>query len=235
MRAIRAARAVTCIALASALCVPAFAAAFDYYLKLPPIEGDSSSGKGHKQEIEILSWSWGSSQPGTGAHGAGGGHGAGKVNVHDISLAPAPQAGEAEITLKGDPAGARKRPGRVKYGDITLKRGTMAEAEAGGGVSVAAGDLDGDGRAERKSTPKLAESVATGKHLEPPRGTPGTLTTLVPAGACRLGARYPTAEMGVGGRVFRLEGLVVAACSPAAAGGDRPMESISLNYTKVEF
>ena len=45
---------------------------------------------------------------------------------------PAASAGEAEITLKGDAAEqAKKRPGRVKYGDITLKRGVDAAAARG--------------------------------------------------------------------------------------------------------
>lgn len=169
MRAIRAARAVTCIALASALCVPAVAAQFDYFLKIDGVDGESTADKGHKNEIEILSWSWGASQPASAHHG--GGMGAGKVSSRDFSVAPEPEAGkvskveaigikqttapsdgEAEITLKGQAAEAKKLPGRVRYGDITLKRGVTDEsaATASGGVSVAAGDVDGDGAAEAK-------------------------------------------------------------------------------------
>lgn len=74
---------------------------------------------------------------------------------------PAASAGEAEITLKGDAAEkARKRPGRVKYGDITLKQG--AAAAAAGGVSVAAGDVDGDGRADLAAPRDSASGQATG-------------------------------------------------------------------------
>ena len=37
-------------------------AAFDYFLKLDGIPGESVDAK-HKGEIDVLSWSWGESQP----------------------------------------------------------------------------------------------------------------------------------------------------------------------------
>ena len=305
MRAVRAARAVTCIALASALSVPALSAQADYFLKLGGVEGESRDDK-HKNQIEILSWSWGASQPAT-SGGMGGGMGAGKVSMSGLSAAeggekggtedinigvgeqsakqgqptavshdlrtnviartaqsagaaaeggeaarandrlrtagprdgwPAAGAGEAEITLKGDAAagGERKRPGKVKYGDITLKRGHSQGATAGG-VSVAAGDLDGDGRAEaaqHKSGSLVYLNRNRQKELSVPASNgPGTLTLIVPAGMCKAGMRYPTAEVGTGARIYKLSDVAVTACSPAS-GGDRPMESISLNFTKVE-
>ena len=58
----------------------------------------------------------------------------------------------------------------------------------------------------------------------------------LPAGTCRVGARYPTAELGTGNRVYRMTNVVVASCSVSGHGGDssaRPMESMSLNYEKV--
>ena len=55
--------------------------AFDCFLKLDGIEGESHDSK-HKNEIDVQSWSWGQSQ--TGTHGSGGGGGAGKVSMQDF-------------------------------------------------------------------------------------------------------------------------------------------------------
>jgi type VI secretion system secreted protein Hcp len=57
-------------------------AAFDMYLKIGDIKGESTD-KVHKDEIDVLAWSWGLSNTGT---IIGGGGGAGKANVQDISL-----------------------------------------------------------------------------------------------------------------------------------------------------
>lgn len=57
--------------------------AFDAFLKIEGIEGESTDAK-HKGEIEILSWSWGASNPSSSSQGGGGG--AGKVNVQDFSF-----------------------------------------------------------------------------------------------------------------------------------------------------
>jgi type VI secretion system secreted protein Hcp len=59
-------------------------AAFDYFLKIDGIQGESTDAK-HKDEIEVLSWSWGETQetaPGPG----GGGGGTGKVAMTDLHV-----------------------------------------------------------------------------------------------------------------------------------------------------
>lgn len=58
------------------------AAAFDYFLKLPGIPGESTS-KDHKDEIDTLSFSWGVSNTASIGGGAGGG-GAGKPVFDDF-------------------------------------------------------------------------------------------------------------------------------------------------------
>jgi type VI secretion system secreted protein Hcp len=58
-------------------------AAFDYFLKLDGIPGESTDAK-HKGEIDVLAWSWGLSQEG-GSPGGGGG-GAGRVKIENISI-----------------------------------------------------------------------------------------------------------------------------------------------------
>jgi len=57
-------------------------AAFDYFLKIDGIQGESTDAM-HKGEIELDSWSWGETQ----AHApGGGGGGAGKVTMSDFSF-----------------------------------------------------------------------------------------------------------------------------------------------------
>lgn len=57
--------------------------AFDSYLKLDGVEGESQK-EGHTKEIEIMSWSWGGHNSGSFSHGSGGG--TGKYATQDISL-----------------------------------------------------------------------------------------------------------------------------------------------------
>jgi|SRR5579862_1448039 type VI secretion system secreted protein Hcp len=58
--------------------------AFDAFLKLDGIEGESTDQK-HKGEIEVLSFSWGISNQTT-IGSATGGAGAGKASIHDFSI-----------------------------------------------------------------------------------------------------------------------------------------------------
>jgi len=57
--------------------------AFDAYLKLDGVEGESQK-EGHAKEIELLSWSWGGANSGSFAQGSGGG--TGKYSTQDISF-----------------------------------------------------------------------------------------------------------------------------------------------------
>jgi type VI secretion system secreted protein Hcp len=57
--------------------------AFDGFLKLAGIEGESQDSK-HANEIELLSYQFGAQQSGTAA--VGGGMGAGKVSVSDLQI-----------------------------------------------------------------------------------------------------------------------------------------------------
>jgi type VI secretion system secreted protein Hcp len=58
-------------------------AAFDYFLQIDGIAGESANAK-HKGAIDVLSWSWGESN--TGTHASGGGGGAGKVVFQDLHV-----------------------------------------------------------------------------------------------------------------------------------------------------
>jgi type VI secretion system secreted protein Hcp len=58
-------------------------AAFDYFLKIDGISGESTDSK-HKGEIEVLSWSWGETHPTPPTPGGGGS--AGKVEMTDLHV-----------------------------------------------------------------------------------------------------------------------------------------------------
>jgi type VI secretion system secreted protein Hcp len=57
--------------------------AFDAFLKVDGIEGESPDSK-HSKEIQLLSFSFGADQPASSS--SGGGAGTGKVNMHDLSV-----------------------------------------------------------------------------------------------------------------------------------------------------
>ena len=57
--------------------------AFDAFIKIDGIEGESPDSK-HGKEIQLLSFSFGADQPAS--SNIGGGGGTGKVNMHDLSV-----------------------------------------------------------------------------------------------------------------------------------------------------
>ena len=182
--------------------------------------------------IEIGSVQWGPARSG------------GKMHQEDISAAPSAGAkgGNVEFEWKVEEGeSAPPRPGRPT--DVTMKRGTSASSgveremkesgEKGGteDINIGVGELqEAAGRRTHKPVKITKEWDASTPLLRQ-----GSVTTLVPAGTCRLGARYPTAELGTGNRVYRMTNVVVTSCSASgsSAGDARPMESISLNYEKV--
>ena len=238
-------RFFTGLALASALCLPAaaLAAQFDFYIKLPPIEGDSGKGASMGGEMEIQSFSWGATQT---SHQGKVMEVAGLKYEADVIDSPASD-GEAEITLKGN--AAKRLPGKRTPPTVTLKRGTSAAAA--GGVRVAAGDIDGDSSAGvdhyynpkeltvDKSVPGPAASgLATGKRMHKPRMVPaplaaGSLTVSGKFPGCTVGARYPSLELGDRAARYTLQDVVVTSCG-GSSGGAQPMEEVSFNYAKIK-
>jgi len=255
-------RAVSCIALACALCVPAIAGQTDYLLKLGGVEGEAQAGRHddrHKDQIEILSYSWGETRhvDGNGradaltdglliirnhdeqpqpiktgkvdsisvkqsTHASGGGHGAGKVSVHDISTTHATGA-----------AGAPRANDRLRTAGP--RDGWPGAASASGGVSVAAGDVNGDGRAERTGAPSYLNRTRQ-KELLTPASTGSVALNVSPGhGLCTAGKGLGTLTLqGAGGRAYRLGNVTVVGCE-AVAGGDRPSETLTLNYEKIDY
>ena len=240
---VRALSAVT-LACTVAFAAPALAGSTDYFLKIKGVEGDSGKAQSqddkHKNQIEILSYSWGETrkvskvdsiaikqstttddvgqerdyakEPASAAAGRANDR---LRNAGPVTGWPSAQSGEAEITLKGSTI--KENAGRTRPSDITLKRGTSAAAKP------KSGSLSYLNRTRQKEllTPASA----------------GSLTVVVPPGhgLCTAGKSLGTLTLaGSGGRSYVLTGVTVAGCE-AAAAGDRPTESLSLNYTKIEF
>ena len=183
---------------------PADAAGFMYF-KDSPIVGESTDGRGGGR-IEVDSWAWGP----TGSRGTGD-----KWFVADSFSFGV----EREMKESGEKGGTE---------DINIGVGELQERTISKSMD--------------SSTPKLAKDKPmtwdnvknkawTSRAGPPPRGS---LSIKVPAGMCKVGARYPAAEFGTDKRVYHLTGVTVTHCSGARRNdGSIPTETLSLNFDKV--
>ena len=217
---------------------PAGAGSTDYLLELGGVDGESKDDK-HKEQIEIQSFSWGATQTSAG-FGHGGGGGTGKVNVHDISISKMP----ATATAKGEKGGTEDiniGVGELQESgeaEITLKGSKIHENSASGGVQVAAGDIDGDGRADVVSPRDAASGLATGKRMHKPVTFPtprdkGSLTIRGKFPGCVVGARYPVMKLGNAAKRYTLQDAIITSCR-TVRGTAAAMEEVSFNYAKIK-
>jgi type VI secretion system secreted protein Hcp len=94
--------------------------AFDYFLKLDGIPGESADAK-HKGEIDVLSWSWGESQPTPVNPGSGGG--SGKVAMTDLHVSANLSKASPQLLL------ACAAGTHIKGAVLTGRKGGKAQAE----------------------------------------------------------------------------------------------------------
>ncbi len=198
----------TAFASGVALTVAAAAFAGPAYMKFDDIKGESKDSK-HKGEIEIHSWSWGTSPA------------SGRSKIDALTI----KQGAAE-------AGAVRNPDEK----ITIHGGrTEAPAPGEAEITLKADAADG---AARKSLGRLKSSDVTlkrGMTESAPGPGPGSvqLQTKTAWAGCRVGARYPQLELGDSSARYRLIDVVVTSCGSAGSG--QPAETVSLNFTKIEF
>jgi len=95
-------------------------AAFDYFLKLEGIPGESADAK-HKGEIDVLSWSWGESQPTPVNPGSGGG--SGKVAMTDLHVSANLSKASPQLLL------ACAAGTHIKGAVLTGRKGGKAQGE----------------------------------------------------------------------------------------------------------
>lgn len=149
------------------------------------------------------------------------------INIGVGELQEGKKKGNVEYSWKveeGESAPPRPRPS-----DVTLKRGQSA---APGGVSVAAGDVTGDGAASSSGLP-------TGKRQHKPVVVSAPLDkgsvrvkVKFPWAACKVGTRYPLLQLSGDGGTYDLHDVTVASCGGSASA---PTEEVAFYYNRIAF
>jgi len=222
----------TAIAIAFALtAAPSAAAGYLKFGSVKPVlsnvkGGQANAAGSHRDEIHIESYSWGMSQTGSG-------RGGGKMHLEDVSTAAKEgKGGNVEFEWKVE-EGESAPPRPTRPSDVTMKRGTTTTAKESGEKGGTEDINIGVGGLQEATVSKSMDKASTRLVQPAPRGS---MTAIVPAGTCRVGARFPTAELGTGQRIYKMTGVVVTSCSTSGSGSGsdiRPMESISMNYDKI--
>ena len=235
----RLSRLVMATAAAVIVAVPALAE--PALLKLGDVKGEATDDK-HKGEIEIESFSWGAaadqppdvatSDPQEGGEIASV---AGRAAVGDTSdpqeggqvYSADPQEG-GQVAVAGRKAGGtqtetltvdRKLPGLHKPSDVTLKRGQKIEIT---GL-----------RRDVISPRDVATGQAEGKRRhEPLTMARGSVTVVMPEGLCALGAQYPAVTLRSNDRVYSMQDVTVAACTPTTTAKGKK-DKAKLDYMVV--
>jgi type VI secretion system secreted protein Hcp len=116
-------------------------AAFDYFLRVDGIQGESADAK-HKGEIEVLSWSWGETHE-TGAAGSGGA--AGKVDMSDLTVVTRVSKASPNLLLacasgkhikSAVLTGRKAGKGQADYLTFSLSDVLVSSYQTGGSASV---------------------------------------------------------------------------------------------------
>lgn len=140
--------------------------------------------------------------------------------------------------------------GKANMQDISVMGGPR-QTTAMDGTHVAAGDVDGDGRADVassgvKSPRDAATGQASGRRTHPPLikiTKPlerGSISLAMKLPGCAVGNRYPSAELATPTERYTLHDLVVTSCDGGGGGGgggagsSASMEQVSFNYAKVK-
>lgn len=202
---------ILCSAAAFASAAPALAAS-DYYLVIDGVEGEATTA------IEVQSWSWGTSNSGAAARDSGP-----RVTAsqNTQSLRESPTRGT--LTASQNSQELRESPTRASTGR-DVSRGQSTGQRSAGGVSVAAGDLDGDGRADLTNLATLDEVGGFTLTLAP--GPPETRAM------CVSGKHIKHAHLVGPQGVIDFEDLVISSCSGGGGAGGMTM---AVSGTAKEF
>ncbi|MGF1550823.1 MAG: type VI secretion system tube protein Hcp [Sphingomonadaceae bacterium] len=160
----------------------------------------------------------------------------GYLKLGDIKGESSDARGGEQIELLSWSFGTSRAASIEKVAGMSEIKAERHSSKAGSAGSAQTVTIGSD-RSERTS------GLPTGKRQHRPMiGTKpaaeGSLTAVIPAGLCKVGARYQSAELDADGRVYRMSDVVVTSCSPASAGGGgevQPVETISLNYVKIQW
>lgn len=166
-------------------------------------------------------------------------------------------AGDAYLKLgdiKGETATSEKD--HKKWIDIhSFSWGTT---QAVGGVRIATGDVDGDGRADAAATTDVqaprdsSSGMATGKRQHKPltiskemdKASPklaqpsakGSMSFRGQVTGCAAGTTYPSATLKTAAYRYEMKNVVITSCGGgSSSSASKPMESLSLNYSEIEI
>lgn len=167
---------ILCSAAALSIAAPALAAS-DYYLIIDGVDGEASAA------VEVQSWSWGATNIGS----------SGQDGV--ARERPA-------VTASQNTQSLRESPSHASAGREAASG--QASGRRSGGVAVAAGDLDGDRRADLSSLAALDE--VSGFTLVM---LPGTASRQM----CAQGKHFTHAHLVGPQGVIDFEDLLVSSCS----------------------
>lgn len=125
----------------------------------------------------------------------------------------------------------------------TVSPGTAASRRAAGGDTdrpIIIGSLPNPPAGPMQYNPKEYSVSKSNNWAAARRATPlakGSVWIRVssPWGACRVGAHYPTLELGGGGKTYVLQDVTVASCGRSGDADDRPTEEVAFYYNKIAF
>ena len=157
------------------------------------------------------------------------------MHMEDISAAPVSKDG-----AKG---------GNVEF-EWKVEEGESAPPPRGG-VRVAAGDVDGDGRSDGKlrggkipgrwpTSTRPPRQPRKRQHDWRPTSKPAAkgsvwVRVATPWAACRVGARYPSLELNDGKTRYQLQEVMVSSCGRSGDADDRPTEEVAFYYNRIAF
>jgi type VI protein secretion system component Hcp len=219
--------ALAAAALTAFAATSAAAAGANLFLKFnDSTRSDIAKGGG---QIEIESYSWGAAR--TAAQG--------KVEhewkVEEGESAPPPPGGVSVAAgdVDGDSRAAKKPRTTVKTLAPGATKPTTGQATGDPDQPVLTGNVPNASAAKRQhrpvtitkewdaSTPQLAKPLEKGSVW---------VRVATPWTACRVGARYPSLELGDGTKRHVLQDVTVASC-----GGSSAQEEVAFYYNRIAF
>lgn len=242
-------RAISGLALAAALGVPAAAEEKSTKPRLAVLEFKTPAGGAATAPLEVVDFSWGEADAPPRAGGsnqmsmddtAGKAKAAAPAAVsHDLRTnvvartAPPPGPGTGPYRANDRLRNAGPKNGHAAGGDpdrpiVAGRVPNPSSASVGANETITVGG----GRTETafggrrlpvgsKLTVQVTRPLAKGSVW---------IRVATPWSACRVGARYPSLELAEGAQAYTLEDVTVASCGDA---DDRPTEEVAFYYNKV--
>lgn len=246
----RLSRVIAAAALA-ALASTSAAASGNMFLKLHDVAGEGrDAASGHGEQIEIHSIQWRNAPP---AGSTFKGEIAGIEPAYRSSGASKARGGtntvdaNEKITIHGARTEATETTGGRASSDMAMKGSKIGQnSTAGGDVDrpIVIGRLPNSPQAGQVApmqyNPKELTIKKTNDWGSAARATPAAkgsvwIRMATPWAGCRVGKRYPSLELGEGGKTYMLQDVTVASCGRSGDADDRPTEEVAFYYNRIAF